>query len=128
MNSSVTATFNEAMTASTISASTVELRDAGSALVASTVTYAASTRTVTLQPGTALAYSSTYTATRERWSSGVKDVAGNALAGNYVWSFTTVGQPAGAADHRSWWSDPGDHAHPQSVHATTTPRFFAPKV
>ena len=93
VNGSVSVTFNEPMAASSIGSSTVELRDSGNVLVASTVSYAASTRIATLTPGTALAYSSTYTARITGGASGVKDVALNALAADYVWSFTTAGPP-----------------------------------
>ncbi|MQA31305.1 MAG: DUF4082 domain-containing protein, partial [Luteitalea sp.] len=93
LNTSVTATFSEAMTATTINGSSVELRNSGGALVSSSVTYSAATRTVTLQPATALAYSSTYTATVKGGTSGVKDAAGNALAGNVTWAFTTTSPP-----------------------------------
>jgi hypothetical protein len=82
----VTATFSEAMNASTITSSTFELRNSGS-LVAATVTYDSSTRQATLTPSVPLGYLTTYTATV---TTGVKDVAGNAMASNYTWSFTTI--------------------------------------
>src|SRR5262249_1401721 len=43
----------------------------------------------TLTPSSQLAASTTYTATIVGGSGGVKDLAGNALASNVVWSFTT---------------------------------------
>jgi len=84
--STVTATFSEAMNASTVNASSFELRNAANALVAATVAYNTSTRVATLTPGTALAGSSTYTATV---TTAVRDLAGNPMASNRVWSFTT---------------------------------------
>lgn len=93
VNVAVTATFNEAMTAGSISSSTFELRDAGNNLVAATVAYSAGTRAAILQPGTPLAYSSTYTATVRGGSAGVRDAAGNALASDHIWSFTTSSPP-----------------------------------
>jgi len=91
----VSATFSEAMDAATIGASTFELRNAANALVAATVTYDAASRTATLTPGAALAGSASYTATVRGGSVDprAKDVAGNALAANATWSFTTA--PAG---------------------------------
>ena len=77
------------MNAATISGSTFVLRDPGNAVVASTVSYNAGTNVATLTPRRALAPSTTYTATITGGASGVKDVAGNALASNFVWSFTT---------------------------------------
>ena len=50
-------------------------------------------RTATLQPGTALAFSSTYTATVRGGSTGVKDLAGNPLVADFTWSFTTSAPP-----------------------------------
>jgi 3-polyprenyl-4-hydroxybenzoate decarboxylase len=85
--SAVRAIFSEAMDATTITATTVSLRN-GSTQVASTVTYASGVATLT--PSAALANSTTYTATVKGGSSGVKDLAGNALAADYVWSFTTA--------------------------------------
>jgi YVTN family beta-propeller protein len=91
-SSVVTATFNEAMDASTINSTTIELRNAASALVTATVSWNATTRVVTLTPSAPLAAATTYTATVRGGATDprVKDVAGNALAANQTWSFTTV--------------------------------------
>jgi len=90
----VTATFSEAMSASTINTSTFVLRNPGGSVVTSTVSYNAGTNVATLTPTAALAASTTYTATITGGASGVKDVAGNALASNFVWTFTTGSGPA----------------------------------
>jgi Ca2+-binding RTX toxin-like protein len=58
--------------------------------VPSTVSYDPATRKATLNPDNALEGSTTYTATIEGGSEGVKDSAGNALAADEVWSFTTT--------------------------------------
>jgi hypothetical protein len=92
-NTSATATFNEQMSAVTVSASTIELRDAATVLVPATVSYADGARTATLQPTASLAYSSTYTVTVKGGSSGVADLAGNPMAADLSWSFTTTGAP-----------------------------------
>ena len=57
-----------------------------------TVSYNASTRVATLTPSAALANSTVYAATVRGGATDprVKDVAGNALAANATWSFTTV--------------------------------------
>ena len=91
----VTATFSEAMDATTISTSTMELRTPANALVAATVVYSSASRTATLQPSAALAGSTTYTATVKGGATDprVKDAAGNALASNMTWSFTTAAPP-----------------------------------
>ncbi|WGV27942.1 DUF4082 domain-containing protein [Halotia branconii] len=87
---SITATFNEAMDSATVNSSTFELRGANNALVSANVTYNTANRTVTLVPSSSLAAATTYTATVKGGTSGVKDQAGNALAANYSWSFTTA--------------------------------------
>ncbi|MFA5911139.1 MAG: Calx-beta domain-containing protein [Vicinamibacterales bacterium] len=91
----VLATFNESMSAATITSGTVLLRDPLNALVTATVTYNTSTRTATLDPAAPLAYLTTYTATVKGGATDprVKDVAGNALAADYTWSFTTAAPP-----------------------------------
>src|SRR5512135_420707 len=86
VNSAITATFSEAMTASTITASTFTL----SGGVGGTVTYDAANKIATFTPAASLAYSTTYTATV---TAGVKDSAGNAMAADYTWSFTTGAAP-----------------------------------
>ena len=90
VSTTVSAIFSEAMNASTVSATTIQLRNASNAVVAATVAYNATTRTVTLTPSAALANSTVYTATITGGAAGVKDAAGNALPSNYVWSFTTA--------------------------------------
>ena len=91
--SNITVTFNEAMDASTIGATTFELRDAGNALVAATVSYDAATRVATLNPTPTLAAQAVHTARVRGGATDprVKDSAGNALAADSTWSFTTGG-------------------------------------
>src|SRR3989442_1119612 len=86
---SATATFSEGMNASTITTSTFVLRNPSNAVVASAVSYNASTSVATLMPTQPLAASTTYTATITGGAGGVSDLAGNVLASSYVWSFTT---------------------------------------
>ena len=80
----VTATFSEAMNPATISATTFTLTGPGTTAVAGAVSYAGSTATFT--PSSALALNTVYTATI---TTGAQDPSGNALAANFVWSFTT---------------------------------------
>ncbi|MBH8555795.1 DUF4082 domain-containing protein [Nostocaceae cyanobacterium CENA357] len=87
---SVTATFSEAMDSATINTNTFELRNSSNALVSATISYNTTNRTATLTPSSLLANSTTYTATVKGGSTGVKDLAGNALTANLTWSFTTV--------------------------------------
>jgi len=89
----VNAVFSEAMSAATVSGSTFQLFGPSSSLVAATVTYNSGSQTATLQPTTALASSTTYTAVVTGGSNGVKDAAGNAMTSNFTWSFTTAAGP-----------------------------------
>ena len=84
VNAAVTATFSENMSASTVTNSTFSLNNG----VTGAVTYNGTTATFT--PSANLAYSTTYTATI---TTGVKDAAGNAMASNRVWTFTTQAAP-----------------------------------
>jgi hypothetical protein len=86
-----TITFNEAMTASTVNSSTVELRNASNTLVSASVSYDAGTRSAILTPSVALSGQAVYTVTVHGGATDprVKDASGNALAANSTWSFTT---------------------------------------
>jgi hypothetical protein len=87
----VTASFSEALNAATVNGSTMTLvRQGGSTPVAAAVTYDSTTKTVRLTPSAALENSVTYAATVKGGTAGVKDVAGNAMTTDRVWSFTTV--------------------------------------
>jgi hypothetical protein len=83
-NTSVSATFSEPMTNSTLTTSTVKLATAGGAAVAGAVNV--NGNTVTFTPLADLTGSTQYTATI---TTGAKDAAGNALAATRTWSFTT---------------------------------------
>ena len=77
------------------------------------MTYDAATRTVTLTPTSPLANLTLYTATVKSGASGVKDAAGNPLASDVVWTFTTV------ADTTAPTVSDGEsvtHAHPTIMH------------
>jgi len=88
-NTIITIAFNEPMLQTSISGSTIELRNSSNTLIASTVTFDQSTWVASLRPTAALANSSTYTARVHSGTSGVKDLAGNPLQTDYAWSFTT---------------------------------------
>jgi len=86
VNTVVTATFSEAMSASTITTSNFTLK-AGTTPVSGSVAYNSSTYTATFTPSANLTPNTTYTATL---STAITDAAGNPLASAYSWSFTTV--------------------------------------
>jgi cytoskeletal protein CcmA (bactofilin family) len=77
--------FNEAMNQATINTTNFTLTGPGATPVSGAVTYSGTTATFT--PSANLLANVTYTATI---TTGVKDLAGNALAADYVWTFTTV--------------------------------------
>ncbi len=88
LGTSVSATFSEPIAPASVTGTSFVLRDGGGNAVAASVS--ASGSTATLQPGASLQPSTTYTATLLSGSSGIKDLAGNALASNFSWSFTTL--------------------------------------
>gem|GEM_PF-561552 len=83
INRTITATFSEQMDASTIGAATMTLQQ-GTTPVAGSVSYSGAAAVFT--PTGALLPSTVYTATI---TTGAKDLAGNALATNFIWNFTT---------------------------------------
>ena len=85
VSANVTATFSEAIQPASV---TFVLRDSGGSAVSASLSYDASTFTMTLHPNAELIASRTYTAT----VSGAMDLAGNLMTGPDVWSFST-GQP-----------------------------------
>jgi len=84
LNTTVSAIFSEAMTNSTLNTSTFTLAISGGAAVTGAVGVSGNTATFT--PSADLLASTQYTATV---STGAKDAAGNALAANKTWNFTT---------------------------------------
>lgn len=95
INSTVNAVFNEPLDPLTVSTATFELRNPSNALVTAVISYNTGTSTAILTPSSPLAYSTVYTATLIGGASDprIKDVAGNAMATNYSWSFTTAAAP-----------------------------------
>ena len=87
LDSSVSATFSEAMNPSFITVSTF-LVSQGTTALTGLVTYASTT--ATFDPTNAFAYETTYTATI---TVGAKDLAGNAVAANFDWTFRTGQTP-----------------------------------
>ena len=90
-NKVVSIVFNEAMNATTLNATTFTVMQ-GTTPVTGAVAFSGTTATFT--PTNLLGVATVYTATL---TTGAKDVAGNALAANTVWSFTTSGSLASLA-------------------------------
>lgn len=84
LNQIVSATFNEKMNPATITQSSFILRGANP--VAGALTYDEATNTLSFKPTDPLAVNTTYVA---KITTAVKDLNGNALQEDYVWSFST---------------------------------------
>jgi Domain of unknown function (DUF4082)/Bacterial Ig-like domain/Bacterial Ig domain len=92
---SVTAVFSEAMNAATINSNTFQLRNASNAVIPTTLTWDAATRTARLTPTSFLAGNATYTAQVFGGPSSprAEDLSGNPAVGA-TWTFTTAATPA----------------------------------
>jgi hypothetical protein len=91
-STAVSAVFSNAMNPATINGTTFTLTGPGTTAVTGTVSYAGSSAVFT--PSSALALNTIYTATI---TTGAQDTFGNALASNFVWSFTTSTTPCAGA-------------------------------
>ena len=89
LNQTINATLSESMDPLTVSTANFTLTGPGGASVTGTVAYLGASQIATFTPTSNLAPNTTYTNTV---TMGFKDLAGNALATNYVWSFTTGSQ------------------------------------
>jgi hypothetical protein len=89
VNSPIQIDFSEAMDASTITATTITVSEGG-APVAGTVTYNASNDLATFTPSAPLDPATTFDVTVVGGVNGVTDVAGNPLAADFNFSFTTT--------------------------------------
>ncbi|WP_169315309.1 Ig-like domain-containing protein [Terriglobus roseus] len=89
-NQAISAVFSEAMDPTKFTATTFTVTGPGITPVAGLVTYAAVGNTATFTPTAALTPGTLFTATI---TTGVTDLAGNTLAANYVWTFTTGAAP-----------------------------------
>jgi tetrahydromethanopterin S-methyltransferase subunit B len=94
VNQSISATFSEAMNPTTINTADFTVAGPGATPVTGTVAYDVNSKIATFTPSSNLAQGTLYTATI---TTGVQDLAGNALASNFAWSFTTTGSTSGQA-------------------------------
>lgn len=87
-NTTVQVTFSEAMDSATFLPANVFLKNTGTGVVvAASLAYNKATNVLTLTPSGPLSNATNYTLTV---TTGVKDVAGNALAAQFISNFTTV--------------------------------------
>ena len=90
LNNKVTATFSEAMDATTIDTVSFTVTGAGESALTGTVSLDAATNTASFTPGSNITASKLYTATL---TTSVTNSSGTALADDYVWSFTSGTTP-----------------------------------
>lgn len=86
LNQIITATFNEKMNPETITQASFTLQGGLKTNVAGVVTYNEETATLIFTPTSPLTASTTYTGTVK---TPIKDLRGNALQTNYIWTFST---------------------------------------
>ena len=113
VDGNITATFTEPINAATVTASTLNVMDVNRNPIPGAVS-ALTTTSFAFTPSSALSFSTAYTATL---TTAVKDLSGNPLATEYVWSFQTtspgigtwqaismIGAPAFRQSHSSVWT------------------------
>ena len=86
LNTKITATFDQAMKAATIGASTFTLTGPGATSVSGVITYDTTNNIATFTPASNLAPLTLFTATI---TTGVQNLSGTAMPSNYVWTFET---------------------------------------
>lgn len=96
INDNITAAFSESMDPATMTSAHFTVA-AGATPVAGTVTYDLPKKSAVFAPAANLSGGTTYTVTV---TTGVEDVAGNAMAANKAWTFTTGAAGAGPAPVR----------------------------
>ena len=104
LNRIISASFSEALDPATVIPATFTLMN-GATPVTGTVSYAATGATASFTPAGNLDAGTVYKATL---TTGIKDASGNAMAGNYVWSFTT-GTTADVTPPTVLSTDPADN-------------------
>jgi hypothetical protein len=116
INTAVSATFSEAMDPATITTATFSLKQ-GTTSISGAVTYVG--LVATFKPAAVLTVNTTYTATV---TTGAEDKAGNALAGNYMWTFTT-GAAMDDTPPTVVSTDPADNATDVALNKIITAKF-----
>ena len=89
-NSGTSAVFSEWLNPLTITTATFTVTGPGGTPVPGTVLLGTLFSNALFSPSSSLAPSTTYTSTIKGGATGIKDLAGNAMASDYVWSWTTA--------------------------------------
>lgn len=120
LNSGFNATFSELMDVNSLTATAVTLRDPNNQYVAGNISL--TEQTLTFQPGQALSANTTYTARINRFA---KDQAGNKLANEFTWNFTT-GTLTDSTAPKVTSTSPEDFAQSVALDATISVAFDEP--
>lgn len=111
--------FDEPMDCTTLDGTSVTLTDGGASVLGAVTCLGA---TVTLAPSAPLTAQTLYTGTV---TTGARDLAGNALAADYVWTFTT-GSDADLSPPVVVFTNPPDSANGVNIAAPIHAAFDAP--
>jgi hypothetical protein len=125
VGSAVTATFSEALDASTVTTSTFQLLDQNNVAVPAVVSYDASALKATLTPSNPLIAGASYRAMLIGGASDprIKDMAGNALASNVSWTFATAAPAQDSTPPTITSVSPGEGATGVNRNTKVTVRF-----
>ncbi len=115
VDASAAAVFSEAMDAASLTMATFTLVRQGTTPVASQVIYDAASKRATLNPDGSLVAGAIYTATVKGGPGGAKDAAGNPLAADKTWMFTTASTTSTVAVEADAWVE---SANPGLNHGT----------
>jgi hypothetical protein len=112
LSADVRVRFDEPVDPTTVTGANIGLTTAAGAPVPASVRYDAATQTATLDPLALLSVGAGYRAIVRGGAGGVRDLAGNALAADHTWTFSTFTCPC------SIWTDssvPATAAYPDSL-------------
>lgn len=101
LSATVKSTFSKLLDPNTIANSLTVVKQSNGQPVAGSVVYDGTSQTITLTPSVYLIANTTYVATVKGGANGVKDLSGNALGSDQVWTFTTYAYqlpPSGTTD------------------------------
>lgn len=119
LTTTVQVAFDEPMDCTTLDGTSVTLTQAGAPVLATLTCFGTS---VTLAPTAPLAPQTLYTGTV---TTGAQDLAGNALAADYVWTFTT-GADADLTPPVVVFTNPADNANGVAIGAPVQAAFDGP--
>ncbi|MEJ7842420.1 MAG: Ig-like domain-containing protein [Rubrobacter sp.] len=110
-NTEIGAVFSKKIDGPTLQGNFTLTRGSDGSAVSGRVTYDAATNKANLWPDGDLGFSEVYTATIRGGEGGVKDLAGNGLAADETWSFTTAGEPDTTAPDAPVIEQPAEDTH-----------------